>query len=343
MTRVDSDTGLDMVDSIFQGLGIDADWSVQEPRGFAWWGHQLRQRVWCDPVCVDFGVDVYRLHAETVLLRAVQDDARTRHLVNTANRIPGLDACVLNAREGTLALRCSVFVHAETFHWLQPLFLHAVALQAARAPGLARRLGQQLNLEPVRSSHPTSGPRPEADWLLSVVDSVYQPAGMQPPPFTRADFDRALEMQPRPWIVASSTDAGFIGHLPYGRSILSNLAETAGADTAALYALPVDHHPELGSGVVFALVLPHAAGRRIGDEQAAALNLTETREWTRSHLLGSWQRDESGRLAFQTFLPSAACVRYAPGQGLIEAMLLSLAVRAAWVWDASAQQCLGHG
>ena len=339
MTRVYSDTGLDMVDGVFRGLGIEERWSVQEPRGFAWWGQHLRQRVWCEPMCVDLGVDVYRIHAETELLRGVPNDASTRHAINTANRIPGLDACVLNAREGTITLRCSVFVHAGTIHWLQPLFLHAVALQAARAPSLAQRLGQQLSAEPAHSEHPTSGPRPEADWLLSVVDLVYQPAGVQPPPFTRADFDQALQMQPRPWIVASSTDAGFIAYLAYESAVKTSCAQTAGADTASLHAVPVDHHPELGSGVVFALVLPRATGRRTGDEQAAALNLAETREWTRSHLLGGWQHDGSGRLAFQTFLPAAAWALYAPGQGLIEAMLLSLAVRAAWVRDLPPQPC----
>jgi hypothetical protein len=68
------DLGLQTVEFVYRTMGIDDEWSIREPRGFTWWGHELAQRVWTEPARMSAGLEVYRLHAETALLRDVGDD-----------------------------------------------------------------------------------------------------------------------------------------------------------------------------------------------------------------------------------------------------------------------------
>ena len=39
------DLGLEVLDFLFESMGIDEQWGVREYRSFTWWGHRLAQRV----------------------------------------------------------------------------------------------------------------------------------------------------------------------------------------------------------------------------------------------------------------------------------------------------------
>src|SRR6266566_1423569 len=73
-------------------------------------------------------------------------------------------------------------------------------LQAADAhikvEGLARLLGGV----PATSNHPTSGPRPEADNMLSVIEQLFAPRGASPGPFSERDFAASAGSPMLPWI-----------------------------------------------------------------------------------------------------------------------------------------------
>jgi len=43
------DVGQQVLDDVFAKMQIDQEWSVREARSFAWWGHDLAQRVWVEP------------------------------------------------------------------------------------------------------------------------------------------------------------------------------------------------------------------------------------------------------------------------------------------------------
>src|SRR6266446_10020727 len=65
----DLDVGPEVIDFLYRSMQIDPEWSIREPRAFAWWGHRLAQRVWAEPVRHSDGYAVVRIVAETNLLR----------------------------------------------------------------------------------------------------------------------------------------------------------------------------------------------------------------------------------------------------------------------------------
>ncbi len=287
------DAGLDLLEAVFRGMQVDDTWSVREPRRFTWWGHGLAQRVWAEPPRRSEGFEVCRVHAETDLVRNV------------------------------LTLRCGVYVHPQNLSWLSRLCLAAVGLQAAdahiKAPALARLLGG----EPDTSPHPRRGWRRHADAMLGVIEQVFAPEGRRPSPFTEADFRAALELTPRPWVLATGNGAGLTAELPFVDDIP---AIQGGQGTALLMATATDRHPQLGSGALLRLILPAlpSAGRTDA-EPAADLNRAEPAAWAVAHFLGAWTADPDRGLTFVVFLPAAVY-----RQRLLDAMLLNMAARAQW-------------
>jgi hypothetical protein len=61
--------GLRIVDQAGYALTLDEEWSVRDERGFTWWGKDFAQRVWSEPGFDDDGFELFRLHAQTDLLR----------------------------------------------------------------------------------------------------------------------------------------------------------------------------------------------------------------------------------------------------------------------------------
>ncbi|MFP6734850.1 MAG: hypothetical protein VB959_13540 [Rhodospirillales bacterium] len=70
------DTGLEVVKNIFDGLQIDEQWSNWNGRGFEWWGHNLRQRVWSTSGYDDDGIIIYRIYAVSDCIRNVKKSQR---------------------------------------------------------------------------------------------------------------------------------------------------------------------------------------------------------------------------------------------------------------------------
>ncbi len=58
------DVGPQVLDYLFTNLRIDPEWCVRESRKLTWWGHRLAQKVWAEPVRMDEGYAVVRVHAE---------------------------------------------------------------------------------------------------------------------------------------------------------------------------------------------------------------------------------------------------------------------------------------
>jgi hypothetical protein len=81
------DVGISAVEHVFKKMGIDREWSVREPRGFTWWGANLAQRVWAEPVRESLGDQLAYVHAEVTLLRDVPCDARNVELVSQLNTL----------------------------------------------------------------------------------------------------------------------------------------------------------------------------------------------------------------------------------------------------------------
>lgn len=141
------DLGLQTVEFVYRTMGIDDEWSIREPRGFTWWGHELAQRVWTEPARMSAGLEVYRLHAETALLRDVGDEMNPSERLAVFNHVASLNAYVWDPAARRVSLHCNVNVHADNVAWLQKILGAAVGIQAADAHikvGLAEVSGASL-------------------------------------------------------------------------------------------------------------------------------------------------------------------------------------------------------
>ncbi len=193
------------------------------------------------------------------------------------------------------------------------------------------------------SAHPTNGLRKQKDEMLDVVPLLYAPWGKDPSRFTREDFHAAMEVNPKPWLMANEGEDGLTAEFPFPGCM----------PPSALLTLDNEiRHPVLGSGLFILLRLPlNLRGANV-ESLASQLNLAELRNPTRTHFMGSWCVDsdrnvkllQSGLLlmgesspvgvleqqgkeilSFCAFIPS---VCYRPG--LLENVIYSMGLRAMW-------------
>jgi hypothetical protein len=324
------DPGLEVLQFVYTSMQIDEAWSVREPRRFTWWGHRLAQRVWAEPPRASEGFEVSRVHAETDLLQRVSAQPDLLDRLAVLNRFASLSALVWDPQRWRLTLRCSVYVHRQSLPWVRQLFAAAVAIQAADAHIKVAELPRFLGGEPDVSAHPASGWRHQPDDMLEVIARVFAPQGRGPSPFTEADFKTALRMQPRPWVLATGNGAGMAAEFPFRGDVP---AVAGGSGTALFTASARERHPQLGSGALLLLSLPSPPDpgpAKSGESARLAneLNLAEPESWTGAHFLGAWATDPGRGLTFTTFLPAAVYRR-----GLLDAMILSSAMRARWASD----------
>jgi hypothetical protein len=314
------DLGLQLLRTIHDALEVPAEWSLEAHRNFTWWPHHLAQHVWAEPPRMSNEIEVVRVHASTDLLRRVPGSDATMERLSALNRFATLSALVWERESAEIMLHAAAYAHARNVSWLLPLLKAAVVLQAAEAHAQVEELAAQFEAEPAESSHPTSGRRRDPDDVLDVLGNVYWRVGSDRSPFTEADFDATIQMDPRPWNEAHRDGLGFSAEL--------TLPGPGGAGQpevhATLQASAVTHHPRLGSGLTLRLALPHIQGRSAADE-AAYLNLAEFREWTNSHLFGAWCKSGEDALSFVQFLPAAVYEA-----ALLSRLAWNLAVRGRW-------------
>jgi hypothetical protein len=313
------DLGLVLIRRIHDALEVPGQWSLEAHRNFTWWAHHLAQHVWAEPPRMSNEIEVVRVHASTDLLRKVPDGAQTVERLSALNRFATLSALVWEPESAEIVLHAAAYAHARNVPWLLPLLNAAVVLQAAEAHAQVGELAAHFEAEPAETAHPSSGRRRDPDDVLDVLGNVYGRVGSDKSPFTEADFEATVQMEPRPWTEARHDGARFTAELslpgPGGESGEIRALLQASADTL---------HPRLGSGLLLRLELPYAQGEGAA-RQAADLNLAEFREWTNSHLFGAWCKSGEDSLSFVQFLPAAVYEA-----GLLSRLAWNLAVRARW-------------
>lgn len=314
------DLGLQVLRKIHDALDVPSEWMLEAHRNFTWWPHHLAQHVWAEPPRTSNEIDVVRIHASTDLLRKVPDTDETGERLSALNRFATLSALVWERGSGEIVLHAAAYAHARNVAWLLPLLDAAVVLQAAEAHAQVEDLAAQFGGEPAESAHPSSGRRRDPDDILDVLGNVYGRVGNDKSPFTEADFEATVQMEPRPWTEAHREGLGFSAQLS-----LPGAGGAGQADThATLQASADTQHPRLGSGMTLRLTLPHTPGTSAAEE-AASLNLAEFREWTNSHLFGAWCKSGEDSLSFVQFIPAAVYEA-----GLLSRLSWNLAVRGRW-------------
>ena len=191
-----------------------------------------------------------------------------------------------------------------------------VAIQAADAQIKAPVLAKVTDTALATSGHPSSGPRPDLDDMLNVLEQVVVPRGQEPCAWQEEAMLALVDaVQSAGNTVLATGDAtGLTAELPFQ------------SETSLLTVTTREQHPQLGNGVLVRLQLPVLFPEAEGPGFASELNRRELTHLTRSHFLGSWcWHDEF--MQFVSFLPNALHV----GGADLFNFLASSYSRAKWV------------
>ena len=322
------DVGLEVARFIYTSMRIDDEWSTKSPRGFAWWGHGLAQRLWADECQRDTGVDVTLIHAETDFLKNVEDNQQTYEGLNTLNAHASQFAFIYDPEEKWIKLHTSVYTHRQNLGWSKRLLLGAVGLQVSYAHREAEASSHLFEgSETDRSPHPDQGYRQEKDEIVGLIDQFYIPMGETAPSMDNSTF-KHTEDQLQSMAMATSGDNWLTAEFPFSGNepVSVRLAQgKRGVVTSLFMANSHERHPLLGRGLMMHMKLPLSYDREDGLRIASLLNLKEATEWSKCHLTGAWCIDDQSDLAFVSFIPIAT-YKY----GVLVNHVLSNAIRSDW-------------
>jgi hypothetical protein len=297
-----------LVDFVVDRMGIDRTWTQPDEAGFTWWAGRLAQRLALAPAHVVDGTTIVTAHVETDLLTDVAMSATTWQRLAAMNRYPSLSAYVADVPARAIRLHASVSVTDDNWPMARMLVVHAMALQVADAHAEVEALADAFGATVAHTTHPDHGPRRTPDEMLDVVQ-FYQQRGQDPSPFGIEELAALVQLDPRPWMRASSHAAGLVADFDF--------AEQRPAQLELSIAEP---HPSLGSGLRLRLRLPVEPDVAI----AQRLNAREVAE-PNSHQLGAWCVDDTCGLLFGAFIPAAM---YMPH--LARALVYHAAARNEW-------------
>jgi len=298
-----NDHGIQLVRKIFKDMNIDDEWSIENERGFKWWGHQYAQRIWAEQPIEDNGFHVTKVNAETELLKYPKRSTEIETLLATEMKNASLSGLVIDSEADTITLHCSAYVHEENQSWLGKIFSLAAIMQVIEAENKGDILASVLELQPDKSNHPVSGVRNNMDEMLSVLDQAVIPLGREPfHSIGEFEFRRTADMLNSQNLLTTADETGLSAYMPFG-------------DNSALLLVDTEHeHPDLGKGLLIRLFLPPEKILPIADIDGPLvmnLNSMEQRLFPSGHFLGSWCLGPVGEnvqtAVYVTFIPAIVC------------------------------------
>ncbi|MEO8217027.1 MAG: hypothetical protein ABI718_08085 [Acidobacteriota bacterium] len=299
--------GPHVVDWIYDAMKIDGEWSLRERHGFKWWPWALAQRVWYEGPIKNRGVNLYRIHARTDLVKGFPDSDESWALLGVAGAFAMLSGIIRDPEDTSrLQLASSVWVHEEIAEFMKPMLLGVIALQAVEAHRLGPALAQDGVGELAVSEHPVGGLREVADEMLDIVENVFQPAGEETLALGK-DLATAAEVLMELGCFVTSdesqlaADFSLTGDPISVRIGLGRNEEDLGS---SLIQISTDQpHPFLGNGVL--IVGKVGPWLNNPPNLAIELNEFELSNTLFAHSWGSWCVDQDGGLARITFVPKA--------------------------------------
>jgi hypothetical protein len=285
------DIGLESLKQLRDALGLEPEWTLEEPRGFSWWGCERRLRVWAEEPVLNregHGEDTCRLQADLALLApgAVTDTVRA--LAEDFGEVFPLAAILLHA-DGSLSARCCVEVRSHSPQ-LVDLFIQSVALVWACGRSAVKGLAEATGRAVARSHPPGKWVR-TGDCRLDRWLPLAAEAGKAPGRWgAQEEVDEALRMLRARGVVGGvpgeeDPPGTLWGAVPFpqGNPEVDPVAP-------ALITVEADgSHPWLGSGAWLRLWLPPFVGRTSAGIDVLALNAQDARQDIYPHLLGSWR------------------------------------------------------
>lgn len=328
------DVGKRIVARLYQRAKVDHEWSVWDDRGYTWWGHHLAQRVWSEPPHEEAGDEVWLLRARSAVLCEVEPTPDLLPKLAALNRLGHLGAFTWEAESRTVSLRCTFPAMRQTEGFAEMIFSWAAAVQAdlAHKMGGDNRLNAVIGGHPATSEHPTSGPRTDADDMLSLVAREIAPRGSVSP-FGIADFRSFERLPDNPSVLTNLDEDGLTAEFVFGgyTGLFKEVFGPKGRPhTALLTAKRHPPHPSMGAGCWLRLSLPTWHSMDEAADLANRLNLAEHSGRAYLYGVGAWCVDQTADsrvegVCHTTFLPAML-----HGANVFANFASNAAVRTAW-------------
>lgn len=309
--------GQEFVGEVYDLLKVDENYVVDNEEGFTYWAADLATRVRTDLGIFRGSMSVYRVTAETDLVRG------RGHLKELAMALEvEMDQCsfsgpVYDQESDTFKMFCGVYASSEHAHWLRKTFASAVALQMAEAHEMSKRLSKNHSTSPATSGHPRHGPRSIPDPILELAAGFFVGVGSQ-----KSKWDGIPTWEQAGWIMEREARTFETDRCTQ----LSAMFDWAcGGDEGLLLTIRTDEpHPKLGNGLHMTLTVPLRLSPEAIGHLVLDLNTYEKVEYKRCHTLGSWCNHE-GKLAFREFVPNALF-----SEEYLEETCVNMSTRAIW-------------
>lgn len=315
--RTRNDLGLELISDLHTALKINDHWVKDLPRGFMWWAEEFAQKIWADLGMFHNAQSVFRLHAETELLRGKGRAADFELALAENMKDALLGALCYDAERDIYVLHSSIYFTHDNAEVYKKLFFGAIALQVDEAHSIGHDLARKINAVPAMSEHPEHGLRSPADPLIGSTERFFVPYGK-----LQSKWEGSKEWKEVEYAMDRQASAFSSDHHSWCRASFPFQATDAQSELIVTAAEP---HPRLGNGLMMQLKIPLELPPERLAHTAMELNNIERHEWLRCQMLGSWGYD-GGRLQFEMFIPNTSY-----HEGLLEALSLSMAVRAQWV------------
>jgi hypothetical protein len=295
---------------------MDDRFIVEEENGFTYWAGDFATRVFTDIGVFRASQSVYRVTAETDLLKG---RGHVRELALALEE--EMDQCSFSGPvydQVSDTFRMYTAVYATSDHdWLKKTFSAALALQIAEANDMARRLSQKFKTTSATSAHPQSGIRTAPDPVLSIAYSLFHPSGDHP-----SAWENVPEWEQAGWILEREA-RNYTGDRK--THLTAEFDWACGGDDGMNATIRTDDpHPKLGNGLHVTLTVPMRLSAEAIGHLVLDLNTNERLEYKRCHTLGSWCAHD-GKLAFREFVPNSL---YAPEY--LEEVCVNVCTRAIW-------------
>lgn len=301
-----TDIGLQLVDSLYEQLMVDDQWSVRHERGFSWWSYRLAQHIEVGAPERSVDRDVCSVRIWTDVVREVDPAANPAQVLGPLNVQATLNALAWDSATANITECCTAQVHDENLDWMGKVLATAAVLQNASAHARADFLAGECRGVPAATTHPSSGERLEMDDLLNVPATIAGEGG-EPSRFAGPRMERAGRFLERMQFFGSADSTGLMCQIPFtGRESASVPVEAPQPQTSLVQVFTDVAHPEFGGGMLVVMRLPVHAETYVAALQANELNVAEVQGESQNHLLGAWCPDptSAAALAFCCFVPN---------------------------------------
>jgi hypothetical protein len=325
-----NDLGFNFVREVHKLAAVPYEATSWDLRGFSWWVGEFRQRIWAEPGVDEGGSMVFKVCTATDFVNDVDADSPAFvDQVAAAARSASTSALVFDPRDRTLRHWTTITLHEDIGSWVFPLMIGSAYSQLATVNSASDAAEQVFGGKRDRNSRPPRGPSSIRHARIEGWYAECEEEGRNCSAWAgTTEFAEAIELLRSGNITASLTDQGLVAGFPFATNCLADEAAVGDlpADRTGLFEMDTaEPHPTHRNGLSTRLHLPLAMPEDLTHRLCAALNLLETREFTRSCLVGSWRADRDG-LVFASFIPN---ILYVPD--MVANLALAAQARTAWV------------